>query len=122
MLESFAFVSKQLLGVAINEVEYKISQVRVDGGVFSNDFVAQCTADLLQLPVQRPAELDQTVFGAVYMAGRASGFWQSRDEIKGFWKLGKEFQPTTDKETMDVNKETYKTWQRALDRSLEWYK
>ncbi len=122
MLESFAFVGKQLFDVAIDEVEYVIKNVRVDGGVFNNDFVTQSLSDMLHLPIQKPVELNKTVFGAVYVAGLASGFWQNRDEIKQFWKLDKEFKPTKNKEKLQENKKTYKTWQRALERSLEWYK
>ena len=107
--------------MAQEEVKHKITSINVDSGVFSNDFVSQFTADLLQLPVRRPAELNKTMFGAVYVAGLASGFWQSRDEIRGFLKLDKEFLPETDKQKIRDNNKHYKTWQSALERSLDWY-
>ena len=122
MNESFGFVCKQLFDVAREEVKHKITSINVDGGVFSNNFVSQFTADLLQFPVRRPAELNKTVFGAVYVAGLASGFWRSRDEIRGFWKLDKEFLPETYKENIRDNNKCYKTWQSALERSLDWYR
>lgn len=121
MLESFAFTCKQLFDVAIDEVEYPITKVRVDGGVFGNDFVAQSTADLLQLPIERPSELDRTVYGATFVAGLASGFWQSREEIEDLWKLDKKFMPESDSNRLKDLQKTYNTWQKALERSLDWY-
>ena len=122
MLESFGFTCKELFDVARDEIDYYLKKIKVDGGVFNNDFVAQFTADLLQLPVLRPTELDQTVYGAVFVAGLASRYWQSREEIEHFWKLHKEYKPETNEEKIRENTKAYKTWQRALERSLEWYK
>ena len=119
MLESFAFIGKQLFDVARDEIDYPLQKVRVDGGVCQNDFVLQLLADLLQLPLEKPKELDRTVFGAIYVAGLASGFWQSRDEIQVFWELDKKFLP---KDESPENTQVYKTWQNAVERSLMWYK
>lgn len=122
MLESFAFVLKQLFDVAKDEVEYDMRKVKVDGGVCNNDFVLQLSADLLGIPFQRPKELDKTVYGTVFIAGLASGFWKSRDEIREFWELDKEFLPEADKKKCKENLQAYHIWQNALERCLHWHK
>ena len=118
LLESIAFVCKQLLTVANAEVSHPIKKIRVDGGVCRNGFILQLISDLLEIPIEKPSELDKTVFGAVYVAGLASGFWKSRDELEGFWKLDNIFEPQENPQYESL----YSTWQEALHRSLKWYK
>jgi len=64
-----------------------------------------------------------TVYGAIYVAGLASGFWKSRDEIKQFWELDQQFEPKdrSSKEAKQIL-QRFKTWQQAVERSLGWYK
>lgn len=118
ILESIAFVCKQLVSVANAEITCPVKKIRVDGGVCRNGFILQLISDLLEIPVEKPSELDKTVFGAVYVAGLASGFWSSREEIKSFWKLDSVFEPKDNSQYESL----YATWQDALHRSLKWYK
>jgi putative glycerol kinase 5 len=118
LLESIAFVCKQLFDVGSSEVEYPISKIHVDGGVCRNTFVLQLISDLLCLPIHKPKELDITVYGAAYVAGLGSKFWDSREKIRGFVKHDSELNPN--KDGGDKFKQ-YKLWQSALERSLAWY-
>ena len=68
--------------------------------------------------VEKPCECDNMVFGAVYVAGLASGFWRSQEEIKSFWKLDSVFEPKDNSQYESL----YTTWQDALHRSFKWYK
>ena len=88
-----------------------------------NNFVVQLTSDLLGRSVERPKDVDMTVYGAIYVAGLAHGFWKSRDEIKQFWELDRRFDPKDPslKEGREILQH-YKTWQKAVERSLGWYK
>ena len=122
MLESFAFVCKQLFDVARSEISFKIKKMRVDGGVCNNSFTMQLCSDMLGVPIERPKTLDMTVFGAVFVAGLSSGFWKSRDEIRDFWQLDREFVPQASSEkNMEKLLKSFRTWTKALQRSLEWY-
>ena len=53
----------------------------------------QFQADLLGVPVVRPAVTETTALGAAYLAGLAVGFWQSVDEITGQWQVDRRFEP-----------------------------
>ena len=123
LLESLAYTFKQLYDVAGDEINLKIEKIRVDGGVSQNNFVLQLISDLLGRKIQRPKDVDMTVYGAIYVAGLASGFWKSRDEIKPFWKMDRQFDPremASPEEKQLLHR--YKCWQQAVQRSLGWYK
>lgn len=121
MLESLAYSFKMLFDTACSEVEFKVKRVCVDGGVSKNGFVVQLSSTLLGHPIERPAETDMTVCGAIFLAGLASGFWTSKDQILSFRKLDRKFEPMTGEERKTVIG-GYRRWQQAIDRSLHWYK
>ena len=120
MLESLAYAFKMLFDTACSEIDFKVKRVCVDGGVSRNGFVVQLSSSLLGLPVERPAETDMTVCGAIFLAGLASGFWTSKDQILAFRKLDKTFKPaSTEGRRTAIN--GYQRWQKAIERSLHWY-
>jgi len=71
----------------------QIRELRVDGGAAANNFLMQFQADLLGLPVIRPALLETTAAGAAYLAGLAVGVWQSLDEVAALPRPERVFQP-----------------------------
>jgi glycerol kinase len=71
-----------------------VSELRVDGGACVNDLLMQFQADLLGIPVVRPAITETTALGAAYLAGLASGVYQSVDELSGLWQSERRFEPT----------------------------
>jgi glycerol kinase len=91
--------------------------LRVDGGAAANDTIMQFQADLLGVPVQRPATLETTAMGAAFLAGLAVGFWQGMDEIRQLQAGGSVFQPNPDRARANA---LYARWQEALERSKRW--
>jgi len=123
MLESLAYTFKQVYDVGTEEINLPHKRLCVDGGVSRNGFIMQLTSDLIGKELQRPKDVDMTVYGAIYVAGLASGFWKNRDEIFQFWALDQKFVPSNHQ--LDEQKAKmfeYKRWQLAVQRSLEWYK
>ena len=53
----------------------------------------QFQSDMLQIPVQRPREVETTALGAAYLAGLAVGYWNDVTEIEANWHLGHEYAP-----------------------------
>ena len=123
ILESLAYTFKQIYDVGQVEIKLPTKRLCVNGGVSNNAFVMQLTSDLLGMKLQRPKDVDMTVYGAVYVAGLASGFWESRERVREFWTLGRMFEPK-DAKSREVKKllEQYRQWQHAVERSLGWYK
>uniref|UniRef100_A0A7N8WXW3 Glycerol kinase 5 n=1 Tax=Mastacembelus armatus TaxID=205130 RepID=A0A7N8WXW3_9TELE len=69
ILESVAFRNKQLYEIMLKETQIPITKIRVDGGVSSNDFVMQLTADLFGRKVARPQCHEMSCLGAAFVAG-----------------------------------------------------
>ena len=97
-LESIAFQSAALLQAmsrdAVRAGGAQVSELRVDGGACVNDLLMQFQADLLGIPVVRPAVTETTALGAAYLAGLTTGVYASTDELTDLWKAERRFLPT----------------------------
>ncbi len=49
--------------------------LRIDGGMAANNWMAQDLADMLDLPVERPAFVETTALGAAMLAASGAGFY-----------------------------------------------
>ena len=77
----------------------------------------QFQADVLGVPVDRPAERESTALGAAFLAGLAVGFWQSQEEIEEMRQVDKIFEP---KMILEERDKLYRGWLRAVDRARDW--
>jgi glycerol kinase len=97
-LESIAFQSAALLEAMRRDAEIAgaaaVSELRVDGGACVNDLLMQFQADLLGIPVVRPAVTETTALGAAYLAGLSTGVYQSTEELSDLWRAERRFLPT----------------------------
>jgi len=67
--------------------------LKVDGGAAENDLLMQLQADLLLLPVVRPATVETTALGAAMLAGLAVEFWSGQRELQESWQEAQRFTP-----------------------------
>ena len=74
-------------------------------------------SDDASAPVDRPKALETTALGAAYAAGLAVGYWRNREDLVNNWAVEKRWQPEMPKERRDA---LYKSWQKAVSRSLDW--
>ncbi|GGI29159.1 glycerol kinase GlpK [Pedobacter mendelii] len=109
-LESIAYQTMDVLKAMEADAGINITELRVDGGATANDLLMQFQADLLKCKVIRPEVTEVTAIGAAYLAGLATGFWNSIDQIRSQWKINKTFSA---KEGID-NTERIKGWNRAV--------
>ena len=116
-LESIAFQVADVLRAMDKDTKTPFSELRVDGGAAGNDMLMQFQADLLQLPVRRPAVLETTASGAAYLAGLAVNFWSSTEEIAKLRGEDTVFQPKADKKQMELRQDK---WQDAVKRAGGW--
>ena len=96
-LESIAYQSAALLLAmsrdAVQGGGAPVAELRVDGGACVNDLLMQFQADLLGIPVVRPAVTETTALGAAYLAGLATGVYRSTEELAGLWRAERRFLP-----------------------------
>jgi glycerol kinase len=118
-LESIAFQSAALLHAmsrdAVEAGGSRVSELRVDGGACVNDLLMQFQADLLGIPVVRPAITETTALGAAYLAGLATGVYRGTDELTDLWQVERRFLPTlaTSRAT-----ELMEQWEHAVRQAV----
>ncbi|MGX5650494.1 MAG: glycerol kinase [Hydrogenophaga sp. SCN 70-13] len=114
-LESIAFQSAALLQAmsrdAVAAGGVPVSELRVDGGASVNDLLMQIQADLLGIPVVRPAVVETTALGAAYLAGLHAGVYQGTDELSAQWRAERRFEPQISRERAA---EKMAAWEHAV--------
>jgi glycerol kinase len=116
-LESIAFQVADILDVMQKDSGIQIKELRVDGGASANNLLLQFQADLLGVPVVRPAVTETTALGAAYLAGLAVGYWKGIDDLRANWRVERTFGPKMGE--ADV-KHRRSRWTEALQRSRDW--
>ena len=116
-LESIAFQSAELLEAIERDAGQPLVELRVDGGATANDLLMQFQADLLGVPVVRPAVTETTALGAAYLAGIGVGYWRSQAEVAANWQVGRRFEPRMGREAAAAHREQ---WSRAVARTRDW--
>ena len=114
-LESIAFQTMDVLKAMEADAGSQILELRVDGGAVSNDLLMQIQADVLNTVVVRPEITEVTALGAAYLAGLATGFWSSKEELENQWKVNRSFKAG------NVNNEILiQGWHRAVKAAKAW--
>jgi glycerol kinase len=116
-LESIAYQVTDLLDAMHADAGIPLKELRVDGGAATNNTLMQFQADLLGVPVVRPAVTETTALGAAYLAGIAVDYWKSAEEVNGQWKVDRRFEPAMPRAAINALRER---WSEALKRSKAW--
>ena len=118
-LESIAFQSAALLQAIGRDAGVNggaaVAELRVDGGACVNDLLMQFQADLLGIPVVRPLIAETTALGAAYLAGLATGVYQSKQELAALWRAERRFLPTM--ASKDAH-EHLQRWEHAVQQTV----
>lgn len=96
VLEAICYQSMDVLRSMEEDTKLPIKSFKVDGGATCNAFLMQFQSDILNLRVEQPKILETTALGAAYLAGLATGYWQSIIDIEASWQLKKAYTPNMD--------------------------
>jgi glycerol kinase len=91
------------------------SRLRIDGGMSANDWLAQDLADMLDVPVERPAFVETTALGAAMLAGIGCGLYGSLQDAAAMRGEVAAFTPAIERGVRDRR---LGTWRTALDAVL----
>lgn len=116
-LESIAYQCRDILLAMQEDADTRITNVKSDGGASANNFLLQFLADLLDVEVERPKNLEATAQGAAYLAGLAVGYWDAPEDILANRQVDREFKPAMDAATRD---KLYAGWKKAVGRASHW--
>ena len=94
-----------------------LTSLTVDGGMVHNELLMQFQADVLGVPVQRPAVLEVTAYGAAALAGLGTGFFRDRASIPSTGGALTTFEPGMDAGRREA---LYAGWKRAVERAQRW--
>lgn len=118
-LEGIAYQVADVLSAMERDMGSPSREIRVDGGAVKNNFLMQFQADILQSTVIRPRVMETTAMGAAYLAGLATGYWESIEDIQSQWQVDRDFEP---KMAASEAEKLMKRWHEAVNRSRGWGK
>jgi glycerol kinase len=114
-LEAVCYQTRDLLQAMRADAGQAATALRVDGGMVGNDWLMQFLADIVDLPVERPAVTETTALGAAYLAGLAAGVFPSLEALEGLWRREARFEPRMPAAT---RLRLYDGWMRAVGAVL----
>lgn len=111
-LQAVAYQTRDLVE-AMSDDGIEPNIIRVDGGMVGNDWFLGFLADILGLPVERPANIESTVLGAAYLAGLQCGVYSTVAEIASLWSRDAVFEAAMEPRRRQA---LYAGWQDAVGR------
>ncbi|MDD7251188.1 MAG: glycerol kinase GlpK [Prevotellaceae bacterium] len=115
-LEGIAFQTYDIMNAMMRDTGTQIRQLKVDGGASRNNLMMQFQADILNAEIIRPKITETTALGAAYLAGLATGYWDSLDEVKRQWQAERRFLP--ERANTDEIARAKAGWADAVRRAL----
>ncbi|MDP2338475.1 MAG: glycerol kinase GlpK [Bacteroidota bacterium] len=114
-IESIAYQTMDVLKAMEADSGISIKELRVDGGATKNDLLMQFQSDMLNTKVVRPTVTETTALGAAYLAGLATGYWKSIEELQEQWQIQTIFSSSISNEKRD---ELTLGWKKAVNATL----
>jgi glycerol kinase len=116
-LEAMAFSTCDVVEAMEADSGVPLPELRVDGGATANDWLMQFQADVLNVPVRRPAMVEMTARGAAGLAGLATGFWRTPEEFAAARPEERVFEPSA---SASRQGEWIQGWRRAVGAARAW--
>lgn len=116
-LESIVYQSQDLIEVMVEDSGIDVKDIRVDGGAAANDFLLQFLADISGTRVERPLNIETTAAGSAFLAGLATNFWSSIEELKKKRQVERIFSSSI---SGDRKAKLLKGWKKAINTALNW--
>ena len=115
-LESVCYQTSDLLTAISKDLgKNELTTIRVDGGMAASNWTMQMLSDLLNLPVDRPKNLETTALGAAYLAGMQVGFYPAIEDFAKSWKSENQF---NSKMPEAVRQKKLSGWKDSVSRTL----
>ena len=118
-LESVAYQVCDVIFAMEADADTTLHSLRVDGGASANNFLMQFQADMINVPVIRPACVESTALGAAFLAGLATGFWKDKEELLSKIGIDRKFEPSI---TEEEREKKLKGWNKAVKYAYGWAK
>ncbi len=117
VLEATGWQTREVVDAMNADSGVPLTTLRADGGMTANGLLMQFLADVLDVPVVRPAVTETTSLGAAYAAGLAVGFWADTDALRAHWREDARWTPARPAGAVAAD---FGQWKKAVARSLDW--
>jgi len=117
VLEATAYQTMDVVRAMERDSGVTLRELRVDGGMVTNETLMRFQAGILNVPVVRPATIETTSLGAAYAAGLAVGYWSGIDDLRANWVASQRWQPDM---ARDQRRTLVRSWHKAVERSFGW--
>jgi len=111
-LQAIAYQTRDLIDAMVDD-GIAPAVVRVDGGMVHNDWFLQFLTDILDIPVERPVNIESTALGAAYLAGLCAGVFDSTTTVAKMWASDRLFEPAMQD---DRRQQLLDGWRTAIGR------
>jgi len=118
-LESLCYLTSDVLEAMKKDSGIQLKTLKVDGGASKNNFLMQTQANVINAPINRPVCVETTAMGAAYLAGLATGYWKSKQDVIANWAVDKKFEPCI---KAGEREKMLKGWHKAVKYSFDWAK
>jgi len=115
-VESIVYQVADLMDAVQTDTHTPLLELRVDGGASANDSLMHFQADVLGVPVVRPAMTETTALGAAFLAGLGVGFWKEIEAFSGS-QGQRRFEPRMPRSQVN---ELRARWNEAVSRAKGW--
>jgi glycerol kinase len=116
-LESIAYQVADLMDAVQTDTNTPLKELRVDGGASANNALMQFHADILGVPVVRPAMTETTALGAAFLAGLGVGFWKDVQTVYEIPREERGFEPRMPRSEVETMRQR---WNEAISRTKSW--
>jgi glycerol kinase len=116
-LEATAYQTGEIARAMAQDSGVALAELKVDGGMVTNETLMQFQADILGVPVIRPKVAETTALGAAYAAGLATGFWSGLDDLRQNWQEDARWEPKMD---ATERERLVHEWSKAVERTFDW--
>ncbi|MBK8461255.1 MAG: glycerol kinase GlpK [Micropruina sp.] len=116
-LEATAYQTREVLDAMEADSGVTLAELKVDGGMTSNETLMQFQADQVGVPVVRPVVAETTALGAAYAAGIAVGYWNGEQDVIDNWAEDKRWVPSME---ADERERLYRNWKKAVTKTFDW--
>jgi glycerol kinase len=115
-LESIAYQTVDAVRSQEEVAGRPLEELKADGGAVANRWLMQFQADVLGAPVVVPEITETTAVGAAYLAGIATGIWDT-EQVEAMWRSDARYEPRME---ADEREALLAQWRRAVERSRGW--
>ncbi|MDN6489351.1 MAG: hypothetical protein L0K41_02900 [Yaniella sp.] len=116
-LDATAYQTLDVVKAVETDTGQQLQRLNVDGGMTTNDQLMQFQSDILDVVVERSADIETTARGAAYAAGLGIGVWQNTAQLRELWQSGGVWYPQI---VPTKRSRLVRGWRAAIDHTIGW--